>query len=293
MMQFSEFKQWYMDTHPGSIPVKAEGIISPYPNWYRRGLFLMFVAATIISGAHTIPAVYASLDAHFWAEGIRLLVSVFGFLAVDLALFLAAYASLVMGNANSAVWLIRVIFFIALMSNLNSVFIAGQAGAPIPTLVVGVALGFGIPWVAMKAGDLYAHMNVEENRLRDELEEEYSEAVRDFDRTVLQQYGTYRAKMEKKVSIGISSGISSGIPNGNGIPELSSGNSNGIPDGNSGSNGNSKRNQNAAEAVKEYLLAHAGEELNALEVARVLNVGKSTVYNVMNAMKSEQPNEQQ
>lgn len=197
MLSYEAFREQYEKQHPASVPLAPVQIRSEYPRWLRGVVLLMFICAALLSGVHTVPTVYAGIEADgVVAPLVRAVVSLSSFVAVELAIFVAAYARL---KANG--WLVLamlvVTFGIALVSNIQSVLKALGANGELGLTVVGVALGIGAPLIALMSGEMFVHMHSASTRADADADARYREERKLFDTVVLSAYRKY----EKEASV--------------------------------------------------------------------------------------------
>lgn len=198
MLNYESYREQYEKQHPASVPVPPAVVRSEYPRWLRGVVLLMFVCAALLSGVHTVPTVYAGIEGGgVVAPLVRALVSLSSFVAVELAIFVAAYARL---KANG--WLVGamlvVTFSIALVSNIQSVLKALGANGELGVTVVGVVLGIGAPLIALMSGEMFVHMHSASTKADSEAEARYREERKAFDAVVLTSYRKYEKDMSAK-----------------------------------------------------------------------------------------------
>lgn len=198
MLSYEEFREQFEKQHPASVPVPVAAVRSEYPRWLRGVVLLMFICAALLSGVHTVPTVYAGIEEDVVAPLVRAIVSLSSFVAVELAIFVAAYARL---KANG--WLVFsmlvVTFGIALVSNIQSVLKALGANGALGLTVVGVALGIGAPLIALMSGEMFVHMHSASTRADTEADARYREERKAFDTIVLSAYRKYEKDASARV----------------------------------------------------------------------------------------------
>lgn len=154
---FDQFLAQYRKLHPANIPARRQAV-SRYPGWLRIAVGAMFIAAGLISAVHTIPTVYNSIEANgVIPEGARILAAVLSPVAVELAILIAAYA---FQNGSRVVVgsMLTVAFGVALVSNISSSIRAFDKGGDTSSTFVGIALGIGLPLIALVAGILFSNI---------------------------------------------------------------------------------------------------------------------------------------
>lgn len=191
MLSYEEFREQYEKQHPASVPVAPAEIRSEYPRWLRGVVLLMFICAALLSGVHTVPTVYAGIEADgVVAPLVRAVVSLSSFVAVELAIFVAAYARL-KANGWLVFFMLVVTFGIALVSNIQSVLKALGANGALGLTVVGVALGIGAPLIALMSGEMFVHMHSASTKADTDAAGRYREERKMFDTVVLSAYRKY------------------------------------------------------------------------------------------------------
>lgn len=199
MLSYEEFRNQYEKQHPASVPVAPEVVRSEYPRWLRGVVLLMFICAALLSGVHTVPTVYAGIeDDGVVAPVVRAIVALASFVAVELAIFVAAYARLKASGRLVTAMLI-VTFSIALVSNIQSVLKALGANGEIGVTVVGVVLGIGAPLIALMSGEMFVHMHSASTKADTEADARYRDERRAFDTVVLTAYKKYEKDMSARV----------------------------------------------------------------------------------------------
>lgn len=272
-MNFEEYRADWLVKHPSFSPQPPRHATQS-GGWIQIGILCMFVAAAAISGAHTVPTIYATLESNL-PELLRVIVSVSGFAAVELAMFLTSYARMV-GNRTATVNLtLGVTVLMALFANVTSTAKALNAGADGWSMVVSIVMGVGVPLVALLAGEMVAHSQQQRSAVQDAAWSEYRTKLQALDRRILSDYEKAFPSLPPAVPMD-SNGNSIGKRAGISIPSEST-------------LGHRKR-PNATELVESYLRDHPeGLELDGLELARVVGVGKSTAYTVLKQWKQSTP----
>lgn len=199
MLSYEEFRSQYEKQHPASVPVAPKEVRSEYPRWLRGVVLAMFICAAMLSGVHTVPTVYAGIeDDGVVAPIVRAGVALASFVAVELAIFVAAYARLKASGKLVTAMLI-VTFSIALVSNIQSVLKALGANGEIGVTIVGVVLGVGAPLIALMSGEMFVHMHSASTKADTEAEAVYRDERKQFDATVLSAYRKYEKDMNSRV----------------------------------------------------------------------------------------------
>lgn len=265
---YQEFRKQYEEQHPASIPV-YETEMHEYQAWARWAVLLTFICAAMVSGVHTVPTVWKSIElSPIITADIRNVVSIASLFAIELAILLSAYlmakgvklAYVVMGIASS----------VAVMANLYSVIAALTAGGDAGALVVAIALGIGAPLIALFSGKMFVDIHradrVQDSRAR----KTYKEDCIRWDKEVEKAY---------KVSMKLSSVHPSKVSNGHvqwtdEQPAASNLGHTKVPD--------------ASRVVQQYLAENPHAiSMSPRLLAGMLGVGKSTVNNVQREMREK------
>ena len=69
--QYLQFREEYERQHPASVPRHTPAIIGEYPGWVHYIVLAMFVSAAILSGVHTVPTVYDTIESGKVSEIVR------------------------------------------------------------------------------------------------------------------------------------------------------------------------------------------------------------------------------
>lgn len=271
--QFIQYREAWIIRHRAWIPDKNNfNAVHKYGRWITFFVLSVFLAAGSISAVHTIPTVYNTIpDTDFIPKIVRIIVSLSAFIAIEGSLFLSAY---IMDSMPWMAWtVLGVGFGIAIVANTFSIIgILGKDKVDIGVVIVGGALGFGAPLIALLMGKMYVDIIKTTKTEDDQAVQEYTQACKDMDNQILSDYTKAVQKHESKVS--------KSIPNGNG----NTGDS--IPNGNS----NGKRKSNAGSIVAQYLEEHPDHlGMGVSELVVHLGIGKSTVYNMLKDYKGEIP----
>lgn len=276
---FIEFRDFYKVQHPASVPTEAMyQEVSETPAWLPFAVLAMFISVSLLSGVHTVNTVYRLME-----TGNTLLplwvyqwVSIGSFIGVELALMLSAY--LIVREAVMGWIILTITFLVAMSANLYSVSRA-LVTASTGELLVAVIMGIGAPLMALMAGKMYVNMNRAERIATLRSRQRFQEAMVKFDKEVLDAfYKLYGKRKVPQISI---SNPSNGIPMENPMENERKY----LP---ANSTLGHKKQPNAAQIVESYLLEHPEAlEINPVELAAMLGVGKSTVYNVLKNKRGE------
>lgn len=153
---------------------------------------------------------------------------------------------------------------------------------PVVDLIIGVLVGISAPFLAFIIADILAVLWITSERHRKELREQFQTAMSDYlearqrvwNTVKTRQYGI-KVEVEREPVQKVSNGNSIGNPVENVraiLPSVST-------------LGHTKQ-PDASKKVRDYLAEHEEAlEMNPLEIAAMLGVGKSTVYNVLKDFK--------
>jgi hypothetical protein len=274
-MDYQEFRKQYEEQHPASVPVRPEQVRSEYPGWLRGAVLLMFVCAALLSGVHTVPTVHAGIETNgVIAPLVRDLVSLASFVAVELAIFVAAYASL-RGSKRTVTAMLIVTFTIALVSNVQSVLKALAANGDVWVTAVGIILGIGAPLIAFMSGEMFVHMHAAVTTATADADATFREQMKAFDAVVLREF---RKQMDKPSTVQVSKERPMDVSIGQEVsPSKSTLGHTKVPDA-------SKR---VAEFYAQDAKAIWDETLGVRKVAAQLGVGRQTVSNVRQTLRDQ------
>lgn len=181
---YQRFRKHYEDRHPASVP-KLENFIvaSDYPPWLSKVVFAMFVTSSLLSGVHTAPTAYDSIEKAKVAEPIRQIVALGTFIFDELGILTSSY--LLFKRFNWFAFLMATMcVVIAIVANLHSVSKALET-PDFGTQVVGVALGIGAPLVALLSGKLFVTMSRADDKASSESRKKFATAQKKWDDEIL------------------------------------------------------------------------------------------------------------
>lgn len=266
---YLEFRKQYELQHPASIPVLEEEI-SEYPKWTRFAVLTAFVAAALVSGVHTVPTVWKSIEVgELITPAVRNMVSLSSLVAIELAILLSAY--LMAKGVRLAYGVMAIASAVAIMANLYSVITAFQRGNDDGSLVVAVVLGIGAPLIALFMGKMFVDIHRSDRIQHSRAQKIYREACKAFDKEINNAWKSYQKTTKPSMS---------------NRPDVSNGQNYGQNVTPSASILGHIKRPDASEIVLRYLQENPQElDTNARELAARLNVGKSTVNNVQRQLK--------
>lgn len=271
-MNYDEFRQQYEAQHPASVPVLRYEM-SVYPAWVRWAVIAMFIAAAIISGVHTVPTVYQTIEADKVAPLVHDIAALASFIAVELAILLSAY--LLKRNARLGWLLLITTSFVAGIANLQSSMTA-MAGKDDWTRIVAIAVGLAAPLIVLASGKLLVDIFSGERTISGRAEERYLEACKSFDAEVLAAFKRDGKRQLSSVSAAPSA------------PQLPSASAVSAADIRTHGHGQGYgRNVDSRERVRAYLREHPEDiGLSARVLAEKLgDVGKTIVSEELTALR--------
>lgn len=183
-MDYSEFRAQYEAQHPASVPVLRYEA-SMYPAWVKWAVLAMFMAAALISGVHTVPTVYETIEASKVAPQIHEIAALASFVAVELAILLSAY--LLLYNPWLGWTLLLTTAFVAAIANLQS-SMSALSGKDDWTRLVAVVMGLAAPLIVLASGKLLVSIFKTERTIDGRAEERFRAECKDFDAVVLVAY---------------------------------------------------------------------------------------------------------
>lgn len=185
---FAEFLWEYEERHRASVPVLEEEE-NIYPWWLEYVVAVMFIAGSMLSGVHTVPAVRAGMDTNFWPQVVVDAVALASYVAVELVFFIGAYA-LMRKNDWYVLFTLFAAFVVAMVSNIDQNVTAYQSGDP-GKVIVAVLLGIGAPFIAFMAGKMFVNIHRSRRQLGIEAKRRYKEERIAFEERVGMLYTDY------------------------------------------------------------------------------------------------------
>lgn len=174
-MNYDEFRKKYEKEHPASVP-KIEYETSDHPGWLMWAVAAMFLASALLSGVHTVPTAYDTIEILKVAEPVRQAGGLASFVFVELGILVSSY----MLFKNRSFWVSLILLLavmIAVAANLYSVSNALKVnGDNIGMSVVAIALGIGAPLIATMSGKVLVALHrsdrIIDSRARQKLKED-------------------------------------------------------------------------------------------------------------------------
>lgn len=277
-MDYMQFREQYERQHPASVP-RLEAEINEYPGWTRWAVLAAFICAALVSGVHTVPTVWKSIEVGpIITSDIRNAVSLASLLAIELAILLSAY--LMAKGVKLAYAVMVVASSVAIMANLYSVVtafkklangpeatIVGTSATDEGSLVVAVVLGIGAPLIALFTGKMFVDIHradrVQEARAR----KLFREASIAWDKEIERAWKKHNPSNSSRVQS--SNGQSNGQMT---LPTASSLGHTKVPD--------------ATERARAHFTEHP-EDLNRKprDLVNDIGVSKSTINNVQRELR--------
>ncbi len=186
-MDYHEFRAQYEAQHPASVPVLRYEL-SVYARWVKWAVLAMFLAAALISGVHTVPTVYQTIEAGKVDPNVHAAAALASFVAVELAILLSAY--LLIRNPWLGWALLIVTSFVAAVANLQS-SMSALAGKDDWTRVVAIVMGLAAPLIVLASGKLLVVIFNSERTISGRAEERFREECKAFDGEVLGAFEKY------------------------------------------------------------------------------------------------------
>lgn len=194
-MTYQEFRQRYEEQHPASVP-KEEKVISDNPGWMVWATLAMFICAAALSGVHTVPTAYATIEASKVDNGVRQIVALGTFVFVELGILIASYTMFKRWSWIAFI-ILALSISIAIVANLYSVFEAMQT-SDLGAVIVGISLGIGAPVIAMLAGKQFVNLHRAEQIAAMRAKQQYNDACLKHDETIQAAWQALQAKLEAK-----------------------------------------------------------------------------------------------
>lgn len=267
-MNYEEFRQQYEAQHPSSVPVLRYEL-STFPGWVRWAVMAMFMAAAIISGVHTVPTVYQTIEKDKVAPLVHDIAALSSFVAVELAILLSAY--LLKRNAKLGWLLLITTSFVAGIANLQSSMTA-MSGKDTWTQVVAVSVGLAAPLIVLASGKLLVDIFNGERAVNSRADERFREESKLFDAEVLTAFEKFSRSKRSSVQLPAVSAPSS-------APMLPSASALSAADTRTHGHGQGyARAADAREQVRTYLRENPDAiRLSSRSLAEQLGVGKTIV----------------
>lgn len=267
-MEYYEFRQQYEQQHPASVP-QMESEMNEYPGWVRPAVLTTFICAALVSGVHTVPTVWKSIEVgEIILPAVRNIISVASLVAVELAILLSAY--LMARGVKLAYFVTFIASAVAVMANLYSVVTAFNTSDDKGALAVAVVLGIGAPLIALFTGKMFVDIHRADRKQDAQTRHAFREASVAWDKEIEKAYKAFlKSNSVSNVQLSnVSNGQSIGQPAASTL-------------------GHTKV-QDASRIVEEYLSTHPeAMDYSPRTLGDLLGVGKSTVNNVQRRLREK------
>lgn len=190
---YPEFRQKYEEQRPASIP-QYEPPLQDNPRWMTWATFAMFICAAALSGVHTVPTAYITIEALKVAEYVRQPVAMGTFIFVELGILMSSY-TMFKKWSWIAFGILLLCISIAIVANLYSVFQAmktNDTGA----MIVGISLGIGAPLIAMMSGKQYVNLHRSEQIAEMRARQKFKDDLVQHDEDVQVAWDQWQIKLE-------------------------------------------------------------------------------------------------
>lgn len=199
MMEYNEYRKQYELSHRASIPTKR--ITLEYPPLLTWAVLAMFLCAALLSGVHTAPTAYETIEAGKVSEGVRQAASLATFGFVELGILVSSYL-LFKRSSNEwfALSVLLVCSFIAMAANLYSVSKALKSD-DFGSVIVGVSIGIGAPLIAALTGKVFVNLHHSNEQSKTRSQDMYRNAMQMFEADVLNSYEQYSREQVETLRI--------------------------------------------------------------------------------------------
>lgn len=283
VLPYNEFRPKYDEQHQASIPVYVEPL-SDNPRWMTWALLAMFICSALLSGVHTVPTAYNTIDSKFVAEWVRQPVALGVFIFIELGIFFTSYS---MFKKWSWIALSILIFciLIAMVANLYSVYHAlttDDLGAQI----VGIMFGLAAPLIAMMTGKQYVNFQRADADAILQAKRLYQERKVRYDKAVETAYANYQKRIQDEIDRRLEIEREQIRIEKERQLQLAASAVRPMSNGQAGHGQGYERESKAAFIVREYLSNNPSDlSIPVRELAEKIGVGKSTVANVVRSIK--------
>lgn len=284
IIDYDEFRKQHELRHPASVPV-LEIEMNEYPAWARWAVLLTFISAALVSGVHTVPTVWKSIEiGEIITPEIRNVVSLASLMAVELAILLSAY--LMAKGVKLAYFVMGIASAVAIMANLYSVITAFTSGGDIGALIVAVFLGVGAPLITLFTGKMYVDIH-RADRVQDaKARKVYREACIAWDKEIEREYKKQLKDNDKKSNKSDSQPVHT-------VHSLNSVNEQGTNSYSANSSSGYTKRMDARSVIREFFRQHPDKMnarlddlLNEIEQESGVKVGRTSIHNVRNELLS-------
>lgn len=197
-MTYEQFELDWMKRHRGSVVkrvrVSSWGLIFGLLLWG-----VIAIGAALVSGAHSVPAIFATIPA-LVPSPFRELLSLSGFSIFELLIFAG---SMYRRDSRYAGWGLLISVAGALAANIgSSVHAVTENGGDLLSFVVALVLAFIAPLAAFLAGEMVHHLYERHAAMIEAANAITDQKRRDLDATINAQYARYlKASAPSNVSV--------------------------------------------------------------------------------------------
>jgi hypothetical protein len=277
-MDYHEFRNQYEAQHPASVPVLRYELAA-FPAWVRWAVMAMFMAAAVISGVHTVPTVYQTIESGKVAPLVHDIAALSSFIAVELAILLSAY--LLKRNRGLGWLLLITTSFVAGIANLQSSLTAMSGKqADAWTQIVAVSVGLAAPLIVLASGKLLVDIFNGERTVNARADERYHEECKKFDAEVLAAFEKFSRSKKASVQLpAVPAGVQPSMLPASAMLSAADMRTHGHGHGYA-------RATDARERVRTYLREHPDAiRLSSRELAEQLGVGKTIVAEELKTLR--------
>lgn len=293
-MDYNDFRSEYENQHPASIPFYEEPL-SDNPRWMTYAILAMFVCSAALSGVHTVPTAYGTIEAAKVAEFVRQPVALGAFIFIELGILITSY-SMFKKWSWIAFLILALCIIIAMAANLYSVNKAMQTN-DMGAMIVGVAFGIAAPLIAMMSGKQYVNVHRSEQVALFRAKQQYHESKIAHDKRVAEAWEQLQIKLEarqEKINERERIRIEREAEQIHSLHSLNSVNEQvRLPYSANSSTGYSKR-MDAKLIIREYLTNHPDmmvvkldDLVKSIEAESGIKVGRTSVHNVRSEMQNQ------
>lgn len=181
LISYQEFREQYEDQHPASLPTYTQPL-ADNPRWMPFALLAMFIFSALLSGVHTVPTAYSTIEAGKVSELVRQIAALGTFVFIELGILITAY-SMFKKWSWIAFLVLAFCIIIAMAANLYSVYHAMQSNDD-GSRIVGVLFGLAAPFIAMMTGKLYVNVQRSEQIAEYKARQQYNEQKINHDKAI-------------------------------------------------------------------------------------------------------------
>lgn len=186
-MTYEQFEQDWMKRHRGSavkrVRVSSWGLIFGLLLWG-----IIAIGAALVSGAHSVPAIFATIPA-LVPSPFRELLSLSGFSIFELLIFAG---SMYRRDSRYAGWGLLISVAGALAANIgSSIHAVTENGGDLLSFIVALVLAFIAPLAAFLAGEMVHHLYERHAKMIEAANAVTDQKRRELDATINREYSKY------------------------------------------------------------------------------------------------------